>query len=566
MRALKEEEIEKLKRQGNRCEDWGKIRVDDGFTTERIYNSHFRGEICIGKNVEIDNVGLIEMTCKSSFGVGEKATVLNENGSRVVTLVRNMTAQTAYLESLWLNDKEVSEAYDKLTKEEEKRAENDVMRIGDNVTIRNCTEIRNVEIEECAELTGVKLAENGIIGREAKIGYGVIARNFITDRDAEVGDDAQINRVYVGQNVTISEQFAATDSVFFGNSQMMHGEATALMAGPFSVSHHKSTLLIASSVSMFNAGSGSNQSNHMYKSGPIHYGITGRGTKLGSDSYMMWPSIIGVFTTVLGKHKTKLNVDDFPFSYLIGEGINSRVMPGMTLGCLGTYRDAKKWKDRDARREEDKHDIINFDLLNAYTASKVRKGLKRMMKFVDEGEEWIEVEPHVAISRTKAEKGYEMYRMAMEIYAGKYATVGRGKDEEWVDLNGQVAKRSDVEMVMDKLRCGKIKSVENLREELARIEKDYARNNAEYATTIGCELLGKSELKTEDIEELKRMATKAKETIIKLVVKDARKEFEGAFSWNYGIDQKQEAKESDIVLHRGELDEEKVRQLITDVL
>ena len=40
--------------------------------------------------------------------------------------------------------------------------------------------------------------------------------------------------------------------------------------GPYTVSHHKSSLLIAGMFSFFNAGSGSNQSNHLFKSGAVH--------------------------------------------------------------------------------------------------------------------------------------------------------------------------------------------------------------------------------------------------------------------------------------------------------
>ena len=46
------------------------------------------------------------------------------------------------------------------------------------------------------------------------------------------------------------------------------------------MTHHKSTLLIAGMFSFMNAGSGSNQSNHMYKLGPIHQGAMERGAKI----------------------------------------------------------------------------------------------------------------------------------------------------------------------------------------------------------------------------------------------------------------------------------------------
>ena len=80
------------------------------------------------------------------------------------------------------------------------------------------------------------------------------------------------------------KQFNHQNSVFFANSEGFHGEAVSIFAGPYTVTHHKSSLLIAGMFSFFNAGSGTNQSNHMYKLGPIHQGVVDRGSKTGSFS------------------------------------------------------------------------------------------------------------------------------------------------------------------------------------------------------------------------------------------------------------------------------------------
>lgn len=84
-------------------------------------------------------------------------------------------------------------------------------------------------------------------------------------------------------------------------------------AGPFTVTHHKSTLLIAGMFSFMNAGSGSNQSNHMYKLGPIHQGALERGAKTTSDSYILWPARIGAFSLVMGRHVTHPDTSNLPF-------------------------------------------------------------------------------------------------------------------------------------------------------------------------------------------------------------------------------------------------------------
>ena len=63
---------------------------------------------------------------------------------------------------------------------------------------------------------------------------------------------------------------------------MSNGEACAAFCGPFTVSHHKSSLLIGAMYSFYNAGSATNFSNHAYKMGPMHYGYLERGCKTAS--------------------------------------------------------------------------------------------------------------------------------------------------------------------------------------------------------------------------------------------------------------------------------------------
>ena len=119
-------------------------------------------------------------------------------------------------------------------------------------------------------------------------------------------------------------------SLFFSNCQGENGEACAIFAGPFTVTHHKSTLLIAGMFSFMNAGSGSNQSNHMYKLGPIHQGTMERGAKTTSDSYILWPARVGAFSLVMGRHVNHADTSNLPFSYLIEQRNTTYLVPGVT--------------------------------------------------------------------------------------------------------------------------------------------------------------------------------------------------------------------------------------------
>src|SRR5690606_41712093 len=96
---------------------------------------------------------------------------------------------------------------------------------------------------------------------------------FICSCGSIITDMSMVTNCFVGQGTVLGKQYSAETSVFFANCQGFHGEACSIFAGPYTVSHHKSTLLIAGYYSFLNAGSGSNQSNHMYKLGPIHQGV-----------------------------------------------------------------------------------------------------------------------------------------------------------------------------------------------------------------------------------------------------------------------------------------------------
>jgi len=143
--------------------------------------------------------------------------------------------------------------------------------IGDYCMIVNVGYIKNVRIGPHCKITGAMKLKNGSINSNVDdpvyIGRNVIAEDFIVSSGSTIDGGSFITRCFVGQACHIDHGYSASDSLFFSNCQGENGEACALFAGPYTVTHHKSTLLIAGMFSFMNAGSGSNQSNHMYKLG-----------------------------------------------------------------------------------------------------------------------------------------------------------------------------------------------------------------------------------------------------------------------------------------------------------
>jgi len=195
------------------------------------------------------------------------------------------------------------------------------------------------------------LLEEGTINscKEAPtiVGEGVTAKKFIMLSGSKVDSYAIIDKTFIGQSVKMGKQYSAENSVFFANCEAFHGEACSVFAGPYTVTHHKSTLMIAGLFSFFNAGSGTNQSNHMYKLGPVHQGILERGSKTGSFAYLLLPDFVGAYTVVMGKHYANFDTTDFPFSYITEEKGKSELTPAMNIFTVGTRRDSEKWPTRD---------------------------------------------------------------------------------------------------------------------------------------------------------------------------------------------------------------------------
>lgn len=340
-RNLTEDEILRLKSQSCLADDWEKVRVADGFSTEFVHHTRFSGEvklgvfqgefilpggICkhsglrhvtlhnvtvgdncciehiqnyianyeIGHDTFIENVDILLVDGVSRFGNGVEVSVLNETGGREVVINDKLSAHLAYIMALYRHRPELTARLKEIADYYSDKHAAAVGTIGSHVTILNTGSVRNVRVGDYACISGACRLSNGSINSNeaapVRVGDGVICDDFILSSGSHVDDGAMLTRCFVGQACKLGHNYSASDSLFFSNCQGENGEACAIFAGPFTVTHHKSTLLIAGMFSFMNAGSGSNQSNHMYKLGPIHQGTLERGAKTTSDSYILWPA------------------------------------------------------------------------------------------------------------------------------------------------------------------------------------------------------------------------------------------------------------------------------------
>ena len=375
-------EIEALTAAGNSAENWDAIEVAQDFTPAQLSGCRLEGRVQIGRGARlrrctirnyrigeealIEGVTALECRRESSFGNGVRVAAINENGGRTVRIYDQLTAQTAYILAVYRYRPEAVEAIERMIERYATERRDTLGTVGPHARITGARFIREVNIGEGATIDGASLLENGTVCAGAYVGIDVQARDFIAAEGARIDGGTLLERCFAGECCTLDKHFTAVDSLFFANSHCENGEAVSIFAGPYTVSHHKSSLLIAGMFSFFNAGSGANQSNHLFKSGAVHQSVHLRGCKFGSSTYIMAPAIEGPFTLVLGRHTQHHDTSAFPFSYLVEQDGRSALMPGANLTSYGTVRDIGKWPERDRRTV--KRDRINFEEDNPYLA------------------------------------------------------------------------------------------------------------------------------------------------------------------------------------------------------
>lgn len=508
-RATTHTEREALALRGCYAEEWDSVLVSTDFEVTQLRNVRFEGNITIGSksriydstisNYAIGDSCLIDdvlrMECRQSttFGEGVKVAAVNENGGRSAIIFRELTAQLAYLMTMMRNRPAMVQSLERLIAEHTERNRSTIGRVGDGSSIVGARFIREVAIEDGCTIEGTSHLENGTVGKGAYIGIDVRARDFIIDNNARVDGASSIERCFVGENSVVSNGFTAIDTLMFANCHFENGEAASVFAGPFTVSHHKSSLLIAGIFSFFNAGSGTNQSNHLFKSGAVHQSVHQRGTKFGSSAYVMSPAIEGPYTVVLGRHTRHHDTQDMPYSYLIEEDGKSMLMPALSLKSYGTIRDIEKWKSRDKRTL--KRDNICFEEFNPFILSKMLRGVDILTRLREDDPEAKSYNYNrTTIRASMLARGIKLYNSAIAASLGALLEGGNYKSNsydgtEWIDLAGQYITLGEVERIISDITSGNM-SLEEIKVELDRLMSKYSDMAAAYAYTLLTQLTG----------------------------------------------------------------------------
>ena len=590
MRQLSDEEIRILEDRNCWAEDWTNVHVTDDFKPNYMHRVMLYGEVSIGdfdKNIEvsrgfmkhsginnatlrnvtigdnclieniggfinnytigddcyISNVNAMETTDGATYGEGNLISVLNEVGDGNVILFSELNSQFAAFMAKHFCDKPLKDAIRRLINEEIARKRHEQAYIGDNVKIVNTKEITNTIVYDDCEINGAsRLSDCTILSSPVSnvyIGTGVICENSIISEGSSIINSVKIQDCFIGEACQISNGFTASSSVFFANSYMSNGEACAAFCGPFTASHHKSSLLIGGQFSFYNAGSATNFSNHAYKMGPIHHGVLERGTKTASGAYILMPAHIGTFSVCFGKLMYHPDTRYLPFSYLIAYGDTMYLSPGRNITTVGLYRDIRKWPKRDVRPVGSQKSIVNFDWLSPFSVGEIVEGKQILEKLRDAcGENVATYTYHnYVINASSLNKGIKYYDIALRIYMGAVlkrvikkwgkvdlptTIIGQGK---WNDLSGLLLPESEEMRLLSDIKRGELETIQEVTDRFKEINRNYREYQWAWTYQLILDYYHLTEITDADVERIHKDYVHARRAWIAEIRKDAEKEY-----------------------------------------
>ncbi len=539
----------------------------------------------IGDYCTLQNVNRLVVEGECSFGNGTRVAVLNEVGGREVPIYNKLAAQLAYIIAFYRHRPATIERIEQFIGEYVEEVTSTQGSIGCHTSIINCDTITGVCIGSHCTISGALRLENGTIASCEKaptlVGHGVIASHFIISTAAKVQNGAVLERCFVGQACHISNHFTAHDSLLFANSHLENGEACAIFAAPYTVSMHKSTLLIGGYFSFLNAGSASNQSNHMYKLGATQQGVLLRGCKLASNSYLSWPCHIGAFSLIMGAHSSHPDTSQLPFSYLIEQQQQSLLIPAVAIKSIGTLRDAQKWPKRDGRTDSEVLDRITTNPFTPYTIQRMISGITLLKELVNGNQ----AEPYhyqgTVIKRNAALRAIELYTHIVNRYLGDLllkkleGSAPESCDElqkrlkpryphdytQWVDLAGLITPQEEVEEVLDSIDSNNIASLYVVEECLAMLHRDFAMMEWCWAYPLLQQWNNGGDIALA-IERWRDSSA----TLNQFLLEDIAKEFSHLSKIGFGLDGDEDRRNRDFDEVRGVLDNHDLVHQLTNLM
>ena len=242
---------------------------------------------------------------------------------------------------------------------------------------------------------------------------------------------------------------------------------------------------------------------------------------------------------------------------------------------MGTIRDAQKFPQRDMRKDINKLDKLNFNLLSPYTVQKMFRAvatLKRLQQTCGETSETYTYQS-CKIKNASLRSGLKLYDIAICKFLGnsiisRLAECSCRNDDEirrclkpdmeegvgdWLDLSGLLAPKSEVYKLIEGIEEGRIAKIKEINAVFDQLHSSYYSlewtwawdkiqkyYNVDIGTITVADIIGIVERWKDAVISLDRM-----------IYEDAKKEFSLSAQTSFGIDGNSDEQKVDFEQVRG---------------
>ena len=250
----------------------------------------------------------------------------------------------------------------------------------------------------------------------------------------------------------------------------------------------------------------------------------------------------------------------------------------MNLRSVGTIRDAQKWPKRDKRKDPNRLDYINYNLLSPYTIQKMSKGrsiLKELKRVSGETSEIYSYQS-AKIKNSSLNNGIRFYEIAINKFLGN-SIIKRleginfqSNDEirqrlkpdteigvgEWVDISGLIAPKSEIDRLLDGIENGSINRLKSINASFAEMHENYYTYEWTWAYNKIQEFYGLNPetVTAQDVVTIVKAWQKAVVGLDKMVYEDAKKEFSLSSMTGFGVDGSRDDMKQDFEQVRGDFE------------
>jgi hypothetical protein len=441
-RHLKFDEVEELKQNGNKSDDWNFVMVTDPFLPELIHQCNFHGMVRIGKleayylefhnlrrpvglynstiiscdlgnNVVVDNVSYlshyiigndvilinvneIETTDHAKFGNGIlkegesesiriELEVCNENGGRSIIPFDGMLPGDAWIFSRFRDDRILQGKLRMFSDNVYDKRRGFYGTIGDRTVIKNCKIVKDVKIGTDAYLKGANKLKNLTIHSSAEsitqIGEGCELVNGIIGHGCRIFYGVKAVRFILASNSQLKYGARLINSYLGNNSTISCCEVLNSLIFPAHEQHHNNSFLCASLLmGQTNMAAGATVGSNHNSRGADGELIAGRGFWPGLCVSVKHNSRFASFIIMAkGDYPAELDIP-LPFSLISNDVSNDEliVMPAYWF-LHNMYALARNaWKYGDRDKRLEKIQLLEYDYLAPDSVEELISGIEQL--------------------------------------------------------------------------------------------------------------------------------------------------------------------------------------------